>query len=89
MNAKSYSNDSSSVFRVMSSGMRDKFSCDTFNTGPVEQALDLLWIKLAEKYSNTSDAYRYFDVNFNNRVTFNEFQKALGHMRITYKVSQV
>jgi Ca2+-binding EF-hand superfamily protein len=34
-------------------------------------------------------AYRYFDVNFNNRVSFNEFQKGLDHLRIKYQVNEV
>jgi hypothetical protein len=51
--------------------------------------LDLLWIKIQEKYESLPEAYRYFDVNFNNRVEFAEFQKGLNAMRITYQVNQV
>ena len=51
--------------------------------------LDLLWIKIQEKYTSLPEAYRYFDVNFNNRVEFAEFQKGLNAMRITYQVDQV
>lgn len=41
--------------------------------GPLKRILDLLWIKIAERFPNIHEAYRYFDVNFNNRVSFNEF----------------
>lgn len=51
--------------------------------------LDLLWIKIQEKFNHIAAAYRYFDVNFNNRVSFNEFQKGLDHLRIKYQVNEV
>jgi Ca2+-binding EF-hand superfamily protein len=51
--------------------------------------LDLLWIKLDERFKGMAEAYRYFDVNFNNRVSFNEFQKGLDHLRIKYRVNEV
>lgn len=88
-NLKSNSNDSSNVYRVMTSGIRDAFSFDFQQPAPVQHKLDLLWIKLAEKYSGVADAYRYFDVNYNNRVTFNEFQKALDHLRIKFEVPEL
>lgn len=46
--------------------------------------LDLLWIKLEERFKTIGAAYRYFDKNYNNRVSFGEFQKALDHLRIKY-----
>lgn len=57
--------------------------------GLLHRMLDLLWIKIQEKFYRISDAYRYFDVNFNNRVSFNEFQKGLDHLRIKYQVNEV
>ena len=46
--------------------------------------LDLIWIKIADRFKGMAAAYRYFDVNFNNRVSFNEFQKGLDHMRLKF-----
>jgi Ca2+-binding EF-hand superfamily protein len=51
--------------------------------------LDLLWLKISERFRSIADAYRYFDVNFNNRVSFNEFQKGLDHLRIKYQLNQI
>ena len=68
----------------MSSNTRKGFSACENQGGIVKKMLDLLWIKISEKYNNIAEAYRYFDVNFNNRVSFNEFQKALDHLRIKY-----
>jgi len=52
--------------------------------GELKRVMDLLWIKIAERFPNIHETYRYFDVNFNNRVGFNEFQKGLDHMRIKF-----
>ena len=49
--------------------------------------LDLLWIKISERFKGIAEAYRYFDVNFNNRVSFNEFQKGMDHLRIKFRVN--
>jgi Ca2+-binding EF-hand superfamily protein len=51
--------------------------------------LDLLWIKLDERFSSMSHAFRYFDKNYNNRVSFGEFQKALDNLRIKYQVEMI
>jgi len=51
--------------------------------------LDLLWIKLDERFKSMADAYRYFDRNYNNRVSFGEFQKALDHLRIKFQVDVI
>lgn len=57
--------------------------------GPLKRILDLLWIKISERFGSIHEAYRYFDVNFNNRVSFNEFQKGLDHMRIKFQVDEL
>jgi len=51
--------------------------------------LDLLWLKIYEKKSSIYEAYRHFDVDFNNRVSFAEFQKGLDHMRIKFTTDQM
>lgn len=52
--------------------------------GPFKRILDLIWIKISDRFKGMAEAYRYFDVNFNNRVSFNEFQKGLDHMRLKF-----
>lgn len=47
----------------------------------------MLWIKISEKFRGLAEAYRFFDVNFNNRVSFNEFQKALDHLHIKFQIN--
>lgn len=67
----------------------NKFEGATFqakNETGVAQLLDLLWIKLDERFMTMADAFRYFDKNYNNKVSFGEFQKALDNLRIKYQV---
>lgn len=35
--------------------------------------LEFVWVRLQERFKNFSPAFRFFDLNFNNRVSFNEF----------------
>ena len=84
-------NESESMWFIMSSNCHGGH--DTGERpdqgGPLARILDLLWIKIAERFPSIHEAYRYFDVNFNNRVSFNEFQKGLDNMRIKFQVSQM
>ena len=58
---------------VMSSNTQKKHTHKPTQGGYIKRMLDLLWIKIQEKYESLPEAYRYFDQNFNNRVGFNEF----------------
>jgi hypothetical protein len=83
-------NDSHDIYYILSSNVQG-FSQAVVKDqgGKLAGMLDLLWIKIAERFKGVAEAYRYFDVNFNNRVSFSEFQKGLDHLRIKYQVNQV
>lgn len=57
--------------------------------GPLKRILDFIWIKISDRFKGMAEAYRFFDVNFNNRVSFNEFQKGLDHMRIKFQLNEL
>ena len=84
-------NNSADVYFILSSNTYGGHTADTLKDqgGALKRMLDLLWIKIDERFKGMAEAYRYFDVNFNNRVSFNEFQKGLDHLRIKYQVNQV
>ena len=89
---KNARNESENMWYVMSSNVHaGPVGIDALKAqgGPVKKVLDLLWIKVSEKFRGLAEAYRFFDVNFNNRVSFNEFQKALDHLHIKFQVSQM
>lgn len=85
------SNDSTDVFYLMSGNTYGgPTSNDMYDQGgPLKKMLDLIWIKIADRFKGMAEAYRYFDVNFNNRVSFNEFQKGLDHMRLKFQINEL
>lgn len=85
------SNDSTDVYYLMSGNTYGgATSNDMYDQGgPLKRILDLIWIKIADRFKGMAEAYRYFDVNFNNRVSFNEFQKGLDHMRLKFQINEL
>lgn len=57
--------------------------------GALNRIVDLLWVNINSKFKTIAEAFRYFDVNFNNRVSFSEFQKGLDHLRIKFSLNIV
>lgn len=47
----------------------------------LHRLLEFVWIRLQERFKNMSPAFRYFDLNFNNRVSFNEFQFGMENLK--------
>lgn len=85
MKKKIVKNCSKDIYFVLSSNTLAGHTVDhTDPGGMLKKMLDLLWIKLDERFKTMADAYRYFDRNYNNRVSFGEFQKALDHLRIKF-----
>lgn len=83
-------NLSKDMFLVMSQGTKVKADfASVIPGGRSKKNLDLLWIKLEEKFSSLAKAYRYFDMNFDNNVSFGEFQKALDLMRVKFTVEEL
>jgi Ca2+-binding EF-hand superfamily protein len=70
----------------LSSNMRSKASAEyvveTEQEIHLKRMLDFVWIRIQERFKNFSPAYRYFDLNFNNRVSFNEFSRALENLKV-------
>jgi Ca2+-binding EF-hand superfamily protein len=66
-------NDSKNLCYIMSSNCYGKFNENIDQGGYMKKFLDLLWLKISDKFNTIAEAYRYFDVNFNGRVSFNEF----------------
>jgi Ca2+-binding EF-hand superfamily protein len=73
----------------LSGNTQTKAELNKAQGGTLARMLDLLGVKLNEKVNSMAEAYRYFDVNYNNRVSFAEFQKALDHMRIKFTVPEL
>ena len=67
-------NDSKDIYFIMSSNTKGGHEAGgIYQGGKLKRMLDLLWLKISERFKCLAEAYRYFDVNFNNRVSFSEF----------------
>lgn len=44
--------------------------------------LELIWLRIEDRFSNFSAAFRFFDLNFNNRVSFNEFSQGIENLKV-------
>jgi len=74
------------MFRIMSSNAKDKATAIKDTSGPDESRLnrnlELIWMRIDERFSNFSAAFRFFDMNFNNRVSFNEFSQGIETLKV-------
>ena len=67
-------NDSKDIYFILSSNTQGGHEAQgAYQGGKLKRMLDLLWLKISERFKSLADAYRFFDVNFNNRVSFSEF----------------
>ena len=76
-------NASADIYNVMSSGTQTgPTNTRPGSGGSLKKLLDLLWIKLEERFKTIGNAFLHFDTDFNNSVEYAEFQKHLDHLRI-------
>jgi Ca2+-binding EF-hand superfamily protein len=48
----------------------------------VKRNLELIWLRIDERFNNFAHAFRFFDMNFNNRVSFNEFSQGIETLKV-------
>ena len=74
------------MHQILSSNKRDKASADRKVESEAEihlkRMLDFVWIRIQERFKNLSPAFRFFDTNFNNRVSFNEFTRGMEALKV-------
>lgn len=66
-------NQSKDIYKIMSGNKFDGATIQFQQQTGESQLLDLLWIKIDERFMTMADAFRYFDKNYNNKVSFGEF----------------
>ena len=74
------------IHQILSSNMRDKATADRKIESEAEiylkRMLDFVWIRIQERFKNFSPAFRFFDINFNNRVSFTEFTRGMEALKV-------
>ena len=48
----------------------------------LRRMLEFCWLRIQERFKAFSPAYRFFDINFNNRVSFNEFILGMENLKV-------
>lgn len=48
----------------------------------LRRTLEFIWIRIQERFKTFSPAFRFFDTNFNNRISFTEFTKGLEGLKV-------
>ena len=78
--------ESPSIHFILSSNMKDKASAEpsqlTKDEIYLNRMLDFCWTRIQERFKTISPAFRYFDLNFNNRVSFNEFILGMENLKV-------
>ena len=46
----------------------------------------MIWSKIEDRFRNFSAAFRYFDLNYNNKITFNEFAQCMESINLKMPV---
>ena len=71
---------------ILSSNSKDKAtaerSTETKEEIHMRKTLEMLWIRIQERFKTFSPAFRYFDLKQNNRIEFTEFTKGLEGLKI-------
>ena len=71
---------------ILSSNSKDKAtaekSMESQDEVHLRRTMEMLWIRIQERFKTFSPAFRYFDRNFNNRISFTEFTKGLEGLKV-------
>ena len=86
MDQKTSSHSSANIYQVLSANSKSQATAETSTESKEEvhlrRTLEFMWIRIQERFQTFSPAFRYFDRNFNNRITFNEFTKGLEGLKV-------
>ena len=86
MDEKKEHQKSPAIHYILSSNSKDKAtaekSMESQDEVHLRRTMEMLWIRIQERFKTFSPAFRYFDRNFNNRISFTEFTKGLEGLKV-------
>ena len=86
MEKKISSHKSAAIYSVLSSNTKEAASAEKSMESKEEvhrrRTLEFMWIRIQERFATFSPAFRYFDTNSNNRISFTEFTKGLEGLKV-------
>ena len=54
-----------------------------------KKLLGIIWSKIYERFPNINHAFRFFDCDYNQSVSFNEFVQGLEYLRIKFSYEDI
>lgn len=71
---------------IMSNNAKDHATAEreqsTIEDSRLKRNLELIWLRIDERFQSFANAFRFFDMNFNNRVSFNEFSQGIETLKV-------
>uniref|UniRef100_A0A7S3N5E6 EF-hand domain-containing protein n=1 Tax=Euplotes harpa TaxID=151035 RepID=A0A7S3N5E6_9SPIT len=61
----------------------EKYETEQEKTG-VKEGLDMLWLKIEERFHKVARAFRFFDINNNGTICFNEFELGIHKLGMNF-----
>ena len=84
--AKKNMQGSPSMHYILSSNTKDKATAKPMAIPAGKESLyrnlEFCYLRIFERFKTFSEAFRFFDLNFNNRVSFNEFQFGFENLKV-------
>lgn len=86
MDEKKEHQKSPAIHNILSSNTKSQATAEKSMESKEEvhlrRTLEFMWIRITERFKTFSPAFRYFDRNFNNRISFTEFTKGLEGLKV-------
>ena len=71
---------------IMSNNAKDHATAEreqsTLEDSRLKRNLELIWLRIDERFQSFANSFRFFDMNFNNRVSFNEFSQGIETLKV-------
>ena len=80
-------NKSSDIYCVLSSNKRENFDASARFSGGIEdpminQSIEIIWAGLSQRFLKIADAFIFFDVDANKKISLQEFYSGLDRLKI-------
>ena len=71
---------------VISSNLKEKAAANQTHETPeqlnIRRTLEFIWNRISERFKTISPAFRFFDLNADGKITFEQFVRALETLKV-------
>lgn len=84
------SNNSATMHYILSSNSKGAATAKKSNATEkdieLRRALEMIWIRIEERFKHMHAAFRFLDINYNNSISFAEFTQGLESLKVKMSV---